>query len=947
MERDAFISYSHRFDKELAQALQRGLHTLARPWTRRQVIHVFRDTTSLAANSDLDGAIRLELERSRHFIYLASPTAAESPWVREEIRFWIENRPMDRFFIAVSDGSVAWDKETGDFDWSRTTALPQILSGTFRKEPLWVDFTEIRRGRQFSLRRAEFRDAVATLAAPLHGRTKDSLDSEDLRQRRTALRMLRGAVAALSLLLVVALIAGVIAWQQRDEAVARSRTSASQALAARAIEMAASDPGKAAQFALYADQVERTGESARALAGAVSSNDGVARHLQGGSDQVALNRGAGTVPITKLKISPDGSTLAYYSNPGDEMYVYDIRTGQRSATLPTNGPQSGGALGLSANGRILVVETAFNVVQIWDVPRSKLVRTITAGDGKPLSNAFKRLQSSALSGDGRWFAATYYTSDQEEQHLAVWDTSSGNRTVEAGTGSDALSLAFGTDNRLVALSRDTGTLRTLAPDTGAWSGPRSLPGFPTGPAARGVALSEDGTRAYTVTSEKGGKDTLWDLVRGQRVAELGEAELTPTLSTGVQAITLTDRGSAMTVAGDGVEVAVYDSALGHRRTLGSFGWPVISIAASADGKWVVAASEDGAITLFAATSYKAGTALPNEQRLKAGELTRDGQMGFRSAEGTTELWTVDGGSSGVRRLGRIPRAVPEFGQLVATASLDGTRVLLAAEDGLSLWDPRTEQQIGSSMSFDERYAALSEKRPLAFMPDGIHAVAAWNKKLRLIDTRSWEVGQDLGEYNDDIDSMALTPDHGTLAATDGAQVTVWRWDGNNLLQQVSGKSTAAVPHSLAISPTGQKAAVIDKDRRITILDVTTGRLTRNRSLIQNGELAVRFSQDSSVLVQSLSSATETGLQFWSATTGDPLGSWNLGLGTPGEERSWRVLTGRDGAVLTLTKDGALVRRNIGLTPWHAALCALAPDPLPEDERNRYLKDLQVEAPCHP
>ncbi|KJY46768.1 WD40 repeat, subgroup, partial [Streptomyces sp. NRRL S-444] len=278
--RDAFISYSHQQDVPLAEALQRGLHRLARPWTRRQIVSVFRDTTSLAAASDLGAAILHELGQSRYFVYIASPAAAQSRWVRAEIEFWLEHRPMDHFLIAVSDGTIAWDPDAGDWDWSRTTCLPDVLRRKFAKEPLWVDLTAIRKAERYSLRDAPFRDTVAALLARIRGLSKDEVDSEDLRQRRTAVRMLRGAVTTLSFLLVTSLIAGLFAWQQRNEALARARTSASLALAARALEMAATDPRRAAQYALYSYETEPTGEAAQALARAVAANDKVSQHMQ-------------------------------------------------------------------------------------------------------------------------------------------------------------------------------------------------------------------------------------------------------------------------------------------------------------------------------------------------------------------------------------------------------------------------------------------------------------------------------------------------------------------------------------------------------------------------------------------------------------------------------------------------------------------------------------------
>ena len=50
------------------------------------VSDIFRDQTSLAANPDLYATIERELRDSRHFVLLASPGAAQSPWVGRETR---------------------------------------------------------------------------------------------------------------------------------------------------------------------------------------------------------------------------------------------------------------------------------------------------------------------------------------------------------------------------------------------------------------------------------------------------------------------------------------------------------------------------------------------------------------------------------------------------------------------------------------------------------------------------------------------------------------------------------------------------------------------------------------------------------------------------------------------------------------------------------------------
>ena len=55
---DAFISYSHAADGELAPALQRGLQRLARPWHRKRALEVFRDQTGLSVSPALWSSIR-------------------------------------------------------------------------------------------------------------------------------------------------------------------------------------------------------------------------------------------------------------------------------------------------------------------------------------------------------------------------------------------------------------------------------------------------------------------------------------------------------------------------------------------------------------------------------------------------------------------------------------------------------------------------------------------------------------------------------------------------------------------------------------------------------------------------------------------------------------------------------------------------------------------------
>ena len=155
-----FISYSHAASAEVARGLQKWLQTYAKPWWRWRAVNVFRDETDSTAAPALWSRIANALDQSSHFILLASPKAAQSKWIKREIRYWlndqaqtlngpdldapIANPKPERIatpLIALTDGDISWDEKAGsagDFDRSKTNALPRLLSGVFTEEPQWV-----------------------------------------------------------------------------------------------------------------------------------------------------------------------------------------------------------------------------------------------------------------------------------------------------------------------------------------------------------------------------------------------------------------------------------------------------------------------------------------------------------------------------------------------------------------------------------------------------------------------------------------------------------------------------------------------------------------------------------------------------------------------------------------------------------------------------------------
>ena len=187
---NAFISYSHAADRRLAPTLRNALQRFATPWrvfrwaNPIRSLRLFQDDAVLSANPALWHAIEDALASAEWFILLASPEAAQSPWVDKEIDFWRRNKSSSKLLIVLTGGEIKWDAAANDFDWSSTTALSTEVAKMFGNEPRWIDARWARTGAQASLRDPRFRDLVAELAAPLHGVGKDELIGEDIRQAR-------------------------------------------------------------------------------------------------------------------------------------------------------------------------------------------------------------------------------------------------------------------------------------------------------------------------------------------------------------------------------------------------------------------------------------------------------------------------------------------------------------------------------------------------------------------------------------------------------------------------------------------------------------------------------------------------------------------------------------------------------------------------------------------
>jgi WD40 repeat protein len=337
MKYKAFISYSHAADGKLAPELERGLKRFAKPWYRRRAMRVFRDQTGLALTPELWPTILEALENSENFVVLASPQAAGSRWVCKEIEHWLANRDPRRMYVVLTDGELQWDNDAHDYDWNKTTSLPAVLAGTFREEPLHLDLRWAKRKNHLSLREPHFRDAIAELAAPLHGKDKDEISGEDVRQHRRTVKVVVATVILLASLAVWATIQAVIAEQRRQTA--QSRQLAAQALS----RLDREELDTALLLSVEANRVEATQEARKSLLAGLITYPHFVRHLRRHDNEVE-----------GLAYSPDGTTLASASKDGI-IVRWNAITGNQIGEALNSGGRILTSLEMSPNGKILAV----------------------------------------------------------------------------------------------------------------------------------------------------------------------------------------------------------------------------------------------------------------------------------------------------------------------------------------------------------------------------------------------------------------------------------------------------------------------------------------------------------------------------------------------------------------------------------------------------------------
>ncbi len=780
-----------------------------------------------------------------------------------------------------------------------------------------------RRGREDDLTGLERAFLTASLAAR---------DAEREAATRSA-RRTRSLTVGLSVFLVLALAAGLVAWQRNEVSREEAAKATARRLATVAGSLRSTDPRTAALLGVAAWKTAPLTESRSALLGALAQPErdaftdpqagrGVRRFLSDGGRTLVSVEGSA---VTARNVADHKVTAAYRLPSGTE--VGDVGPGSRY--LDVIGPDAG--------------------EKLWNLPRGRSEAEL--GDAS--------LQGSAPDG-----SAYLVAPPDGPGTVRLRRTNDGKVLFTTDLGRTLSSAAVGPGGRLLALCPAEGPLQLW--DTagrkrlpGAWEkADRTVCGTGSGAdgGARLLRFSADGRR---LTAVYGTRALVWDVRGGRTLADFGSDGIT-----GFTQAALSRDGEFLATADDH-ELAVWRLATGGTQVFHRQLSKDEAVGLAWDpGKPCLLRYLDGATVHtfdltdrltppWQSTPADASALSPDGTALATVTRSRGGyRFELRSTLPHSRLRSSGGTPMGAvlarATLGSLPSMSGEDVPLLAFSPDGGALAVAdtASSHGslrlrFTVWDVRAHRV---RTVLDTSGAADRPVTALALGPGGRTLLAARaapdSYTAEVWDTRAHRRSGTVRGLSGE--ALAVRPDGDLLVTSDDqyADPRAGKVSGRAL---ADGRQVTA----LAFSPDGTRLAVGDSTGHVTLWDGDVrhraGALTGTSDTASQGEPeavgALAFSLDGGTLAVGGANGT---LRLWDTATQQPLGT---DLPTPGDGiRS--LAFAEDGG--TVYADGPDVRlQRFPIAPDRAVrtICARTGGGLTEAQWRTYVPDAPYENVC--
>jgi len=934
---DAFISYSHAKDKPIANALQSVVQKLGKPWYRRRALRLFRDDTSLSATPHLWPSIEQALCRSRFLILLASPEAADSHWVGQEIAYWLDHNSPDTVLIALTAGELDWDQTVGDFRWSEATPLPTILKGRFADEPRWIDLRPYRDANAPKDR--EFMGLAADFAAAIRGIPKEDLLSEEVRQQRRARTLAWTAATALFALLVAAGWEWNQARLQRNEAqlqrdIALSRLVATQSqthLREERLDLA---------LLLATESGNVLTEGAATIPNTFEMRGSLLTALTHGSAPITAYLRGGNL----FAFSPDGNSLA--SARADRIIVWDVKARQPvGRPLASHGDAVFG-IAFSPDGKTLASSSRsdHNLI-LWSLDtREPVGPAITAHDGAAVTVAFSPDRRTLATGG----AGT----------ILFWDlqTRQPSGPPLRGHSSNVVSLAFSPDGLTLASGSWDGTVilwdaadrKPLGPPLKASSGQ-----------VESVAFSPDGK---ILASGGGSGIILWDVAGRQAI---GPPMQHPG---GVKSVAFGPDGRLLASGSGGTAGTVILWNVETREPIGPplrghMRW-IDRVEFSPDGKTLASGGGDDVILLRdLASPHRLGTTLPSyrgpadavaisrNSAVVASGICLERDVGTKDCvQGGIRLWNLASREE-LRTLPTGCRGMPS--SLVFrddAATLVSVGCTEAGSDksgckgiGVQVWNVGTARPEPHCLGDDRKLSKTALSRNGEFVAAGScesGSDASCEIRLWHIQTGRQVVAPLIGRLGM-LSRLEFSPDGQTLASSSLDNVIFWNLQtGKPRSAPLSGSQTTFTADSKISAVASPPAS--QPPKTITLRSTATGQPIAELTIGEHDViLEMAFSPNGEVLATSTVNVSDnvSSIILYDVSRRER-------LGVPLKLKGRTLVFSPDGKTLLAGSDEhGVIASDVDMESWRAQACAVANRNLTYEEWTQSLGQVPYRATC--
>ena len=561
--------------------------------------------------------------------------------------------------------------------------------------------------------------------------------------------------------------------------------------------------------------------------------------------------------IIGVTFSPDSNRLLIASSIG--IWVYDVQTGKELNLFTGNiNSDYGRGSVFSHDKRMLAVIGADpTIVQLWDVAKGQLLKTLTG------HNSF--VNSVCFSPDNTILAGAGGNGD-----IFLWDTATGKlqKTLNIKHTDQVDSVCFSPDGTVLAAGRFgfCGIVQLWDADTG-----QQLKTLRHELWVSHLCFSPDGT--ILASSEGGSKGSvhLWSTVTGQQLKTLRHESAISSLCFSPDGTTL------VSGSGDG-KVRLWNPVTGHiRNILTSHTSAVLNICYSPDGRVLASRSSDEIIRLWSvSTGHLQKTLTEHTGSVSSLCFSPDGTtLAIGSSNYNVRLWN--------RTTDSLQNTFTKFNSLCY--SPDGAMFALASHSN-SVGDGNVSLQVSAT---GEVLNNFTEDRgwvnSVCFSPNNnVLAYGIVNNGSEWTDTRdqrgqyisvilrSIKTGRIMKTFAYSTDrgdswtySICFSPD-GTTLASGGFDNNVHLWDAATGAHKAILKGHESFIWRVIFSPDGSLLASAGTDKKVRLWDTATEQHLKTL-ITENAYSDVCFSPDGKMIA---SSGDNGKLLLWSVSTGELL-----------------------------------------------------------------------------